>query len=147
MSNFRGKSFAFVTSVVGAALMTGAVAAQTTPPAPAANAPAANAPPPVAAIAKRQKKPNKKVAPSIVVVVTNSRAVALTELDATPSGEILPKAIVSNLPPGKKISVSGIASASGSFPLSNENVGHNVPNTQMTNRLVCDIQVSFEIPC
>jgi hypothetical protein len=55
MSNFHGKSFAFVASVVGAALMTGAVAAQTAAPAPAANAPAANAPPPVAPIAKRQK--------------------------------------------------------------------------------------------
>ena len=45
MSHFRGKSFAFVASVVGAALMTGAVAAQTAAPAPAANARAANAPP------------------------------------------------------------------------------------------------------
>jgi hypothetical protein len=106
MSNFHGKSFAFVASVVGAALMTGVVAAQTAAPAPApaANAPAANAPPPVAA--KRHKKPNKSVTPLVVVVVTNSRAVALTELDATPSGGTLPKAIVSNLAPGKKISVS-----------------------------------------
>jgi hypothetical protein len=99
MSNFHGKSFAFVASVVGAAFMTGAVAAETAAPAPAVNAPAANAPPRVAAIGKRHKKPNKKVAPSIVVVVTNSRAVALTELDATPSGGTLPKAIVSNLAP------------------------------------------------
>ena len=108
MSNFHGKSFAFVASVVGAALMTGAVAAQTAAAAaaPAANALAANAPPPVAAIGKRHKKPNKKVTPSVVVVVTNSRAVALTELDATPSGGTLPKAIVSNLAPGKKLSVS-----------------------------------------
>jgi hypothetical protein len=105
MSNFHGKSFGFVASVIGAALMTGAVAAQTPAPAPAANAPAANAPP-VAPIAKRQKKPNKKVAPSVVVVVTNSRAVALTKLEATPSGGTLPKAIVSNLAPGEKISVS-----------------------------------------
>ena len=106
MSNFHGRSFAFVASVVSAALMTGAVSAQTAAPAPAANAPAANAPPPVAPIVKRHKKPDKKVTPSVVVVVTNSRAVALTELDATPSGGTLPKAIVSNLAPGKKISVS-----------------------------------------
>jgi hypothetical protein len=106
MSNFHGKSFAFVASVVGAALMTGAVAAQAATPAPAANALAANGPPPMAAIGKRHKKPNKKVAPSVVVVVTNSRAVALTELDATPSGGTLPKGIVSNLAAGKKLSVS-----------------------------------------
>jgi hypothetical protein len=109
MSNFHGKSFAFVASVVGAALMTGAVSAQTAAPAPAANAPAAivaNAPPAMAPVAKPHKKPHKKVTPSVVVVVTNSRAVALTELDATPSGGTLPKAIVSNLAPGKKISVT-----------------------------------------
>ena len=106
MSNFQGKSFAFVASVVSAALMTGAVAAQAAAPAPAANALAANGPPTAAAIGKRHKKPNKKVTPSVVVMVTNSRAVALTELDATPSGATSPKAIVSNLAPGKKISVS-----------------------------------------
>jgi hypothetical protein len=106
MSNFHGKTIAFVASVVGAALMTGAAAAQTATPAPAANAPTAYAPPPVAPIGKPHKKPNKKVTPSVVVVVTNSRAVALTELDATPSGGTLPKAIVSNLAPGKKLSVS-----------------------------------------
>jgi hypothetical protein len=43
----------------------------------------------VAPIAERQKKPNKKVARSVVAVVTNSRAVALTELDARPSGGTL----------------------------------------------------------
>ena len=115
MSNFHGKSFAFVASVVGAALMTGAVAAQTA--APAANARAANAPPPVAPIGKRHKKPNKKVTPSVVVVVTNSRAVALTELDATPSGGTLPKGIVSNLAPGKKLSVSVATDKSCLFAL------------------------------
>jgi hypothetical protein len=36
---------------------------------------------------------------------TNSRSVALSELDATPSGETLPRTIVSNLAPGQKISV------------------------------------------
>ena len=115
MSNFHGKTFAFVASVVGAALMTGAVSAQTA--APAANVRAANAPPRVAPIAKRHKKPDKKVTPSVVVVVTNSRAVALTELDATPSGGTLPKAIVSNLAPGKNLSVSVATDKSCLFAL------------------------------
>jgi hypothetical protein len=117
MSNFHGKSFAFVASVVGAALMTGVVAAQTAAPAPAASALAANGPPSVAPIGKRHKKANKKVTPSVVVVVTNSRAVALTELDATPSGGTLPKAIVSNLAPGKKLSVSVATDESCLFAL------------------------------
>jgi hypothetical protein len=109
MSKFQ--SFAFVASAVAAALMTGAASAQTA--APAANAPAApvaNAPLAAAPVAKMQKKPQrksqKKVTPSLVVVVTNSRSVALSELDATPSGETLPKTIVSNLAPGKKTSVT-----------------------------------------
>jgi hypothetical protein len=110
MSKFP--SFAFVASVVGTALMTGAASAQTAAPipGPAGTAPAAlvaNAPP--ARVAKAQKKlhkkPQKKVTSSVVVVVTNSRSVALSELDATPSGETLPKTIVSNLAPGQKISV------------------------------------------
>ena len=102
MTKFQ--SSAFVASVVGAALMTGAASAQTAapvPPAPVAHAPSAAAP-----VAKAQKKPQKKVMSSVVVVVTNSRSVALSELDATPSGETLPKTIVSNLAPGQKISVS-----------------------------------------
>jgi hypothetical protein len=105
MSKFQ--SFAFVASIIGAALMTGAASAQTAapvPPAPVANAPSAAAP-----VAKAQKKlhkkPQKKVMSSVFVVVTNSRSVALNELDATPSGETLPKTIVSNLAPGQKISV------------------------------------------
>ena len=55
---------------------------------------------------KLQKKPQKKVMSSVVVMVTNSRSVALSELDAIPAGETLPKTIVSNLAPGQKISVS-----------------------------------------
>ena len=106
MSTFR--SFAFVASVVCAASMTVAASAQTAapvPPAPVANAPSAAAP--VAKAQKKlQKKPQKKVMSSVVVVVTNSRSVALSELDATPPGETLPKTIVSNLAPGQKISVS-----------------------------------------
>ena len=100
----RLQSFALVASVVCAALMTRAASAQTAAPvpAPAANAPVANAPPAAAPVAK----PRKKVTRSVVVVVTNSRSVVLTELDATPSGGTQPKTIVSNLAPGKKISVT-----------------------------------------
>jgi hypothetical protein len=105
MSKFQ--SFAIIASVVGAELMTGAASAQTAapvPPAAVANAPSAAAP--VAKAKKKlQKKPQKKGVSSVVVVVTNSRSVALSELDATPSGETVPKTIVSNLAPGQKISV------------------------------------------
>jgi hypothetical protein len=104
MSNFHGKSFAFIASVVSTALITGAASAQKAAPTAADKAAAATAAAPAARIAKGHKKPNKKVTPSIVVVVTNSRAVALTELDATPSGGTLSKAIVFNLAPGQKIS-------------------------------------------
>lgn len=89
MRNFRRRSFAFVASGVGAALMAGAVAAQTAPPALAPGA-----------------KPPKKATASVVVLVTNSRSVALTELDATPSGLFIPKTILSNLAAGKKTSVT-----------------------------------------
>ena len=103
----KPQSFTLVASVVGAALMTRAASTQTAAPvpAPAANAPAApvaNAPRAAAPVAK----PRKKVTRSVVVVVTNSRSVVLTELDATPSGGTQPKTIVSNLAPGKKISVT-----------------------------------------
>ena len=85
MSYFHGKSSALVASLVGAGLMASAVYAQTTAP-----------------IAKT----SKTAASSVVVIVTNSRTVALTELDATPSGLFIPKAIAHNIPPGKKASVS-----------------------------------------
>jgi hypothetical protein len=105
MSNFHGKSsFSFVASVAVAALMTGAVSAQTAEPPAGANAPAA----PVA-------KP-RKVTPSVIVVITNSRAIALTELVATPSGGT-PKAIVANLAPRKNISVSVATARSCVFTL------------------------------
>jgi hypothetical protein len=84
MSHSRGNSFAFVAALVGAALTVGAACAQTTAP-----------------VGKAQKK-----AAAAVVVVTNSRAVALTELDATPAGTFIPKAIARNVAPGKKASVS-----------------------------------------
>jgi hypothetical protein len=123
MSKLHRKSFAFVASVVGAALITGAANAQTAAPvlAPAADAPGANAPPAAVPVAKPQKKPQKKsqkkVAPSVVVVVTNSRSVAVSELDATPSGGTLPKTIVSNLAPGKKITVTVATAKSCVFNL------------------------------
>jgi hypothetical protein len=85
MSHSRGNSFAFVAALVGAALTAGATCAQTMAP-----------------VGKAQKK----AAASVVVVVTNSRAVALTELDATPTGTFIPKAIARNVAPGKKASVS-----------------------------------------
>ena len=128
MTKFQ--SFAFVASVVGAALITGAASAQTAAPvpAPAADAPAAtldNAPLAAAPVAKpqrksqkkSQKKPQKKVMSSVVVVVTNSRSVALSEFDATPSGGTLPKTIVSNLAPGKRISVTVATAKSCVFNL------------------------------
>jgi hypothetical protein len=107
MNNLFGKPFAaIVPLIVGAALTAGAACAETTAPAPAANAPAptvADVPPPQMA-APVAKKPRKRVTPSVVVEVTNARAVALTELDAAADGAA-PKAIVSNLAPGKKKSV------------------------------------------
>ena len=42
-----------------------------------------------------------KTTPSIIVMVTNSRTVALTELDATRTGAYLPNVILRNLAPGK----------------------------------------------
>ena len=103
MRTHRGKSFALAASIVGAALTIEAVYAQapdTAPPAPAA---------PVA-------KPRKKVAPSVIVAVTNSRRVALTALIATPSGGT-PKALVANLAPGKRMSVSVATAKSCVFAL------------------------------
>jgi len=81
-------------------LATRRVSAQTTAPA-SASADSA----PAAFVAKPQKTPHKKVTRSVVVLITNSRAVVLTKLEATPSDGTLPKAIVSNLAPGKKTSV------------------------------------------
>jgi hypothetical protein len=87
MADFCKKPQVFIASMVGVALMAGAVCAETAAPA-----------------AMRPKKP----APSstIVVVVTNSRDVALTELDATPTGTFIPKAIARNVAPGKKASAN-----------------------------------------
>jgi hypothetical protein len=85
MIDRRRKSLAFFALLVGAALAAGAARAQT-------SAPGAKTP--------------KKAAPATMVVVANSRAVPLTELDATPAGGFLPKVIARNIPPGKKVSVN-----------------------------------------
>ena len=104
MSARYGKSSALVALIIGAALAAGPAGAQTAQPdAPAANAPAAtvaDAPPAKAAV-----KPHRKTTPTVVVLVTNSRAVALTELDAAAAGGAQAKQIVANLAPGKKTSV------------------------------------------
>jgi hypothetical protein len=86
MRRFRRTWLALVASFAGAALMTGAACAQTAAP------------------ARTAEKPQKKGAATVIVIVTNSRSVALTELDATPSGLFLPKTIVSHLAPGAKAS-------------------------------------------
>ncbi len=88
MRRFHRKWLVLVASVAGAALIAGAAGAQTAAPAKA----------PVG-------KPQKKPTASVTVVVTNARSVTLTELDATPAGLFLPKAIVSRLAPGAKTSV------------------------------------------
>ena len=101
MSARYGKSSALVALIIGAALAAGPAGAQAAQPdAPAANAPAAtvaDAPPAKAAV-----KPHRKTTPTVVVLVTNSRAVALTELDAAAAGGAQAKQIVANLAPGKK---------------------------------------------
>ena len=103
MSHLYKKSSALVAWAASAAFMSGAAFAQTATPAP--DAPAA---PPTATVADapapKPAKPHKKVAPMVVVLVTNSRAVPLTELDAAPTGGAPAKQIVANLAPGKKTS-------------------------------------------
>jgi hypothetical protein len=104
MSARYGRSSALVALIIGAALAAGAAGAQTAQPAaPAANAPAATVAD--APAAKAAVKPHRKTAPTVVVLVTNSRAVALTELDAAAAGGAEAKQIVANLAPGKKTSV------------------------------------------
>jgi hypothetical protein len=102
MSDHYGKSSALVALIVGAAFAAGAASAQTA--APAANAPAATVAD--APAAKPTVKPHRKTTPIVVVLVTNSRTVALTELDAAAAGGgAEAKQIVANLAPGKKTSV------------------------------------------
>jgi hypothetical protein len=102
MSDHYGKSSALVALIVGAAFAAGAASAQTAQP--AANAPAATVAD--APAAKPAVKPHRKTTPIVVVLVTNSRKVALTELDAAAAGSgAEAKQIVANLAPGKKTSV------------------------------------------
>jgi hypothetical protein len=54
------------------------------------------------AAAHAQSKPSGKAGAAVVLQITNSRTVALKELDATPSGMFIPKAILRGLAPGKK---------------------------------------------
>jgi hypothetical protein len=105
MSDHYRKSSALVALIVGAACAAGAASAQTAQPAaPAANAPAATVAD--APAAKPAVKPHRKTTPIVVVLVTNSRKVALTELDAAAAGGgAEAKQIVANLAPGKKTSV------------------------------------------
>jgi hypothetical protein len=103
MSHLYEKSFAVAALVAGAAFLSGAAFAQTAAPAPDApasppTATVADAPPP------KPAKPHKKATPMVVVLVTNSRAVPLAELDAAPTGGAPAKQIVANLAPGKKTS-------------------------------------------
>ena len=108
-------NLAFWSGMVAASLLAAPVWAQKTAP-QKSSVPRAAAP--VAKPQKKsQKKPQKKVTPSLVVVVTNSRSVAFSELDATPSGGTLPKTIVANLAPGKKISVTVATAKSCVFNL------------------------------
>jgi hypothetical protein len=101
MSDRHGKSHALFALIVAAAFTAGAAGAQTAEPAqPAPNAPAATV-----ADAKPAEKPRRKTTPTVVVVVTNSRAVVLTELDAAAAGGAEAKQILANLAPGKKASV------------------------------------------
>jgi hypothetical protein len=116
MSRFRATIFALVALTAGAALSAGGAQAQTA--APAADAPAVNAPAATIATPLPAKaKPRKKIAPTIVVVVTNSRTVALTELDAAAAGGAQAKQIVANLAPGKKTSVKVVHGKSCVFDL------------------------------
>jgi hypothetical protein len=80
-------------------MMTGAAFAQTT--APAADAPAAT-PADAAPTKAKVMKPRRKVAPAVVVTIANMRGVALTELDATPTGGAPAKQIAADLAAGKK---------------------------------------------
>jgi hypothetical protein len=82
--DFRQPSFAFFAPFIAASLVAGTVCAQTAP----------------------APKSAKNAAASVVVVITNSRTVTLTELDATPTAGYLPKAIARNVAPGKKASAT-----------------------------------------
>jgi hypothetical protein len=116
MSKIRGTIIALAAAAAGVVLSMGTGHAQTA--APAADAPAVNAPAATIATPLPAKpKPHKKIAPTIVVTVTNSRAVPLTELDAAAAGGAQAKQIVANLAPGKKTSVKVVHGKSCVFDL------------------------------
>jgi hypothetical protein len=98
------KTLALAAMILGAALLSGSAFAQAAAPAPAPDA-AATAPTDAAPAEPKKMKPHKKLAPTVVVLVTNSRSVALTELDAAPTGGAPAKQIVADLAPGKKLTV------------------------------------------
>src|ERR1700727_686118 len=105
MSDHYRKSSALVRLLFGAHWPPAGPAARTRRPrrrgatAPAARGAAARP-------AKPAVKPHRKTTPIVVVLVTNSRKVALTELDAVAAGGgAEAKQIVANLAPGKKTSV------------------------------------------
>jgi hypothetical protein len=54
--------------------------------------------------ARAQTQLREKATGSVVIQITNSRNVALKELDATPAGLFIPKVIAGALAPGKKTS-------------------------------------------
>ncbi len=96
-------SSAFWGLLAGALLATSAATAQVA--APAADAAGAVAAPDAAAPAKAKAKPKKAGPPTVDVVVSNNRAVALTELLASASGSPESKKIAGPLAPGKKVVV------------------------------------------
>jgi hypothetical protein len=115
MSQTYGRPFAWAASITLAALI-GSAYAQTDAPAGAA-------------------KSRKQASSTTTIVVTNSRAVVLTELDATPTGLFLPKKIASNIPPGKKASVSVAVDKDCTFDL--HGIYADGSNTDSTSVNLC----------
>ncbi len=103
MSVNSGISWAVWGAFAGVLLATSAASAQVA--APASDAAGAVAAPADAAPAKPKPKPKKMGPPKVDVVVTNDRAVALTELLAAISGSSDSKKIAGPLDPGKKVVV------------------------------------------
>jgi len=95
--------WAFWGLFAGALLATSAATAQVV--APAADAAGAVAAPSDAAPAKPKAKPKKAGPPTVDVVVINNRAVALTDLLASPTGSSESRKIAGPLAPGKKVVV------------------------------------------
>jgi hypothetical protein len=111
--NFRQQWFAFLAPLLAATLMAGAVGAQTAP----------------------APKSAKGAGSSVVIVITNSRKVTLTELDATPTAGYLPKAIARNVAPGKKASATISTEKDCTFNL--HGIYSDGTNTDLTSVDVC----------